>query len=133
MSADDKLPQAVDALIQRLFKEVFKPLHKEVFTCSSRCCDTSATQDELQACVNKCQTKIGAAYQIQSAHLNRFQASLQNCLQVCQDEASSAQLAQAKEDKIQKDFDRCVNACSARSLDQLPVVDRALSADLKKL
>jgi len=114
---NERMQHAVESSLNNLDKELLRPMRKEAFLCSAKCCDTAATSEQLQACVQNCQGRISGSEQMISGELEQFQNRLQRCAMACSDAAQdrfpSDPAKQTPElvSSLQREVENCANKC----------------------
>lgn len=68
------LQQAVDQMMGRIDKNQMRPMQKSAYLCCSRCFDTSsATDTQIQNCIQNCQQPVQHNQQILQREMQTFQ------------------------------------------------------------
>eukprot|EP00887_Chlorella_sp_A99_P007707 scaffold20.g7707.t1 len=101
-SRAEGLNQAVQKMVLQLEGSHLRPMQKESFLCSAKCCDTAPGPQELQQCINACERKVQVANNLVNSMMHDFQQRVQRCVQRCQDKAQEALPAQPSEKEIAK-------------------------------
>ena len=128
MSGDEmqrKLQREVDSMLASLDKERLRPLQKNTYLKMATCLDnTSASQDQVQRCLEHQQIFLQNAQQVMQGEMGKFQERLQRCAQTCQDEVSheltpNMDRASPKFLGIEKKVNACMGTCVERHIDLL--------------
>lgn len=133
---EERLRNAVEALIGTVDKTHLRGLRKESFLCSAKCCDTTDNHEALQMCVDNCQRKVAEAENIVSSELQQFQGRLQRCVLACKDdvEASApANIDAAQQAQLQAKVDVCALKCVDDQIATLPAMKKRIDGTLTKL
>ena len=70
------LQQAVDSMMGRIDKSQMRPMQKDAYLCCSRCFDTSSASDaQIQNCIQNCQQPVQYNQQVMQREMNAFQVS----------------------------------------------------------
>ncbi|DBA75955.1 TPA: hypothetical protein ACH3X2_008893 [Trebouxia sp. C0005] len=64
--------QAMKEFVDEVDRNYLRPLQKEAFLGSAQCCDTAATQEDLQSCCDRCQAPTTAAQNFVNQVLQDF-------------------------------------------------------------
>lgn len=114
---NSRMQQAVERLLTDLDKRHLRPMRKESFLCSAKCCDSATSNEQLQQCVNSCGAKVGKTEQMVSQELEQFQQRLQRCAMICSDKAQEQMPSDpAKQTpelaaRLQGEVESCANKC----------------------
>ena len=80
-----KLQSAVEKMLDSIDKKHLRPMQKKSYLQMASCFDNnSASQSQLQSCVEKSALSIQNAQNVIQNEMNGFQGRLQRCVQSCQ-------------------------------------------------
>ena len=82
-----ELQAGVEAMLDRLDRGHFRPLHKKAYLCMAACYDSRGSQDAIGACADKCGQPIQGVQQVVGNEMNDLQSRVQRCAQSCADDA----------------------------------------------
>jgi len=122
---------ATAAVLAGVEQQSLRPLQKQAFLCSARCCDSPGGEDALRSCLGACGQKVEHAQAVLEAELGGLQERLQRCLAVCQDRAGSALREGGDRGRAEGVLEKCVVECCAGSQKELPALKQRLLAGLK--
>ncbi|DBA95951.1 hypothetical protein WJX77_010362 [Trebouxia sp. C0004] len=115
--------QAMKEFVDEVERNYLRPLQKEAFLGSAQCCDTAATQEDLQSCCDRCQAPTTAAQDYVNQVLQDFSARLQRCTVRCQDQAQEKLPPQPSPEQIaqaQSNLSSCFAECAEEYERQVP-------------
>ncbi|KAK9809831.1 hypothetical protein WJX72_000021 [[Myrmecia] bisecta] len=127
--------KALTALVEDLEKSELRPRQKDSFVCSARCCDSSASQQNLQQCCEACSTSVRVAEQVVNRSLATFQERLQRCAQRCSDVAQESMPTKPSDKDIAKAQGRaaeCLADCAQQYEQQVPKLGQDIRAQLQQ-
>ncbi|GBG27633.1 Protein FAM136A [Hondaea fermentalgiana] len=134
-----RVQQAVGDLLESLEKQRIRPMRKEAFLCSAKCCDSAVGNEQLQNCVQECQRKTAQTESIISQELETFQQRLQRCAMGCndraQDQIPADPNAQTPEliNRLQKEAEACANKCVDTNLASLNKIGERVNQAVKHM
>mmetsp|Transcript_70210 Transcript_70210/g.138024 ORF Transcript_70210/g.138024 Transcript_70210/m.138024 type:complete len:102 (-) Transcript_70210:372-677(-) len=85
--ASKKLQEAFSSADDDLTKRRIKPLQKLAYLCMAKCCDSDASKQALQQCMQNCNAPVEHAGKVYQGETQRFQERYQRAGQSCQDAA----------------------------------------------
>ncbi|NWY52332.1 F136A protein, partial [Chionis minor] len=104
------------------------------FRCSARCCeDSTASMQQVQRCIERCQAPLAQAQAIVTTELERFQDRLSRCTLRCDDEAKDALEAGEAQAGVRGRLDACLAACGDAQLRLVPAMARRMQEGLAAL
>lgn len=115
--------QAMKDFVDEIDRNELRPLQKQGFLCGANCCDTAATQEDLNECCARCQAPTEAAQTYVNQVLQNFSARLQRCTVRCQDQAQErlpSGANQAQMAKAQTELSSCFANCAEEYERQVP-------------
>mmetsp|Transcript_22781 Transcript_22781/g.44760 ORF Transcript_22781/g.44760 Transcript_22781/m.44760 type:complete len:141 (-) Transcript_22781:174-596(-) len=134
-----RVQQAVEGLLNGLEKEKLRPMRKEAFLCSAKCCDTASGNEQLQHCVQQCQAKTAQTENLISQELEVFQQRLQRCAMGCNDRAQDQIPADPEKQtpeliqRLQKEAEACANKCIDDNLSSLSRISERVTQAVKRM
>ena len=115
-SVEERIHVATSEMLAEVHTKRARPLQKEAFLCSARCCDeANGDASSLQACVRSCETDVVRVSSALNRELGGLQAQLQRCLHGCQDSAATAlgdERGAGALARAEKAFDACASKCA---------------------
>ncbi|TKR68115.1 hypothetical protein L596_024147 [Steinernema carpocapsae] len=119
-----RVKDAVDGLIDDLDKNSLRNMQKEMFICSSKCCeDKTNTRESIEKCVDYCNSGMKKAQNVLENELSMLQNDLSRCAMKCYDDArGQMQSGSSKKDElaITKGLDKCTAECANIHIALLP-------------
>ncbi|NXV81342.1 F136A protein, partial [Atlantisia rogersi] len=105
-----------------------------MFRCSARCCeDSTASMQQVQRCLERCQAPLAQAQAIVTAELENFQDRLSRCTLHCNDKARDALDAGGTEGRVRAQLDTCLAACGDDHLRLVPAMAKKMKDGLAAL
>lgn len=133
-----RLTDAVERMQASLSRSHFRPMMKQVHSCSLKCYDNNNASDEQIAnCEQNCMAHTQAYKQVFEREMGSFQNRLQRGASECQDAAQDRVTDSVRSDpqqmsKVQAEMDRCVSACVDKHISMLPGVQKRIESQIEK-
>jgi hypothetical protein len=75
-----KIKDSVNNMVDEMDRSHLRDLQRRMFDCSARCCqDRTASRQEVENCVEKCNTNMRKAQAVLETELNGLQEQLSEC------------------------------------------------------
>ncbi len=139
MDPNARMQQAVEGVLGGLDRATLRPLRRDAFLCSAKCCESATSSPEqLQGCVEACQQRVGAVEQAVQNELAQFQQRLQRCAMTCSDKVQEKLPADPAKHtpeliaKLQAEAEACANKCVDSHIPQLNKIPERVAALAKK-
>jgi hypothetical protein len=118
----DAVRDSVQAGVADFESRCFRPLQKQAFLCSAKCCDgKSGDEQAFHTCLHACSAKVQAAEASLTAELDGLQQRLQRAMAVCQDKAATVVREGGSDGKAQGVLELCVAECANASAKEAPL------------
>jgi hypothetical protein len=122
-----------------LDRELGRGLMKRSFECCARCCDKGFPgQEQMQQCIQQCQTPLQQVQQVQQQEVQNFQEKLQRCARACQDKiedsmpADKSTINAMQQAQYQQNFDSCATKCITSHHAMLPKLKSSMAIQMKQ-
>jgi len=125
-------------MMSRLDRGHLRITQKNAYVCCAKCFDGPSVSDsQLANCVKNCQQPSIQNGQILQRELQSFQARLERCGQMCQDDAQQNMTLETQQDvgkmeSLNRSLAKCSVGCLAKSLSSLPSLENKIVSELKK-
>ena len=132
-----RLQQAVDGMLGKVSAQHVRPIQREGYLCSAKCCESSTASDsQVEQCLQHCSQR---SQQLQAALQNEmqsFQSRLSRCAQTCQDEVNDGITPEMRNDPskmgpLEQKMLKCSNSCVDKHIAMLPSVEAKIIAAIK--
>lgn len=132
-----RLQGEVDNMLRRVSTKYVRPIQKESYLCSARCCEPNFSDAQAQQCLEGCGQPINQLQSVMEREMNSFQSRLQRCSQMCQDEANDKITPEmrsnpAKLAGIEQSMLKCSASCVDKHIAMLPSVESRIAEGAKK-
>ena len=125
------LQSSLEAVASNAELKLLRPLQKESFLCSAKCCDDeTGTQQHFQRCQQKCNTSVQRASQMFQHELQRFQQRIQRQAQDCQESARDMQMGGASDGGAEFFYKECTDKVFSRNRQMVPELNARLATML---
>ncbi|OUC49838.1 hypothetical protein D917_05017 [Trichinella nativa] len=126
-SIQKKIQEATDEMLDSLDREYLRKLQKQMYLCSSDCCDDGkASMESMQHCVTQCARRVHMVQQ-----LNR--CSMQ-CKDAIEDKLNSKSKNETKSvTAMEKMFNECMSKCAEDHVNLLSRIKRRAVDYIKSL
>ncbi len=126
--------------LQETYNEIDKShirrIQKNVFDCSSACCDnTTASYEEIQKCVERCTTPLHTAQEYIKSEFEDFQNRVQRCLMVCNDKVKEKMEREKVKEfsgKYRTEYEECAISCLSKHKELLSMMTHRIRDTLDK-
>lgn len=131
-----RLSDAVERMQTSLSRTHFRPMMKQVHSCSIKCYDNANASDEqIQICEQNCANQIQACKKVFESEMNSFQNRLQRGIMDCQDQAQDKVTENVRNDSkkmeaLQADMLKCVSACVDKHISNLPSLQKKIEGEI---
>ncbi|VDM49310.1 unnamed protein product [Toxocara canis] len=76
-----RMKTAVDAMIDEIDRKYLRDVQKKMFVCSSKCCDDkSLSREDVESCVDRCNTTMKGAQMTLEKELGELQVHLRSSI-----------------------------------------------------
>mmetsp|Transcript_6464 Transcript_6464/g.10185 ORF Transcript_6464/g.10185 Transcript_6464/m.10185 type:complete len:141 (+) Transcript_6464:476-898(+) len=140
MDPNVRMQKAVEGLLSELEMSGLRPMRRDAFLCSAKCCESkTSSPEQLQQCVQTCQAKVGRSEQVISHELEQFQQRLQRCAMACNDKAQDmlpsdpAQQTPELIGKLQAQVEACANKCVDTHISSLGKMKDRINGQMKQM
>ncbi|KAL1285585.1 Uncharacterized protein T4B_8780 [Trichinella pseudospiralis] len=138
-SIQKKIQDATDEMLDSLDREYLRKLQKQMYLCSSDCCDDGkASMESMQHCVTQCARRVHMVQQYMTNELQNFQDRLNRCSMQCKDAVEDKLNSKSKNETksmiaMEKMFNECVSKCAEDHVNLLPGIKRRAADYIKSL
>ena len=134
-----RLSAAVEKVQLSLSRSHFRPMMKEVHSCSMKCYDNNNASDEQVAnCEQNCASMVQAYKQVFENEMNSFQSRLQRGVMDCQDAAQdkvteSLRNNPQKMDALQTEMQQCIGVVVDKHISLLPGLQKKIESQINSI
>ncbi|CAD5225507.1 unnamed protein product [Bursaphelenchus xylophilus] len=128
-----KMKAAVDGLLDELDKLYLRDIQRNMFTCSSKCCeDKVGSRESIEKCVERCNGPLHKAQVTLEQELTAFQNQLSRCAQTTYDKAIQQigpdpnKYSEKEMAVFQEKLDKGVGQCAEDHLKLIPNIKKRL-------
>lgn len=125
------LQSSLEAVVSTAELKLLRPLQKESFLCSAKCCDDeTGSQQNFQRCQQKCNINVQRASQMFQHELQRFQQRIQRQAADCQESARDMQLSGSSDGGAEKVYKECTDQVFGKNRRLIPELNARLTTML---
>ncbi|VDK64850.1 unnamed protein product [Anisakis simplex] len=132
-----RMKTAVDSMIDEIDRKYLRDVQKKMFVCSSKCCDDkSMTREDVENCVDRCNTTMKNAQTTLESELGELQGQLSRCAMTCYDKLvqkygpDPGKYSDSQMIAFNEQLEGCVSGCADEHIKLLPKIKERFAKSL---
>uniref|UniRef100_A0A0M3IQB9 Protein FAM136A n=2 Tax=Ascaris TaxID=6251 RepID=A0A0M3IQB9_ASCLU len=132
-----RMKKAVDEMIDEIDRKYLRDVQKKMFLCSSKCCDDKTlSREDVESCVDRCNTTMKGAQTTLERELGELQGQLSRCAMTCYDRLVQKygpdpnKYGDAQMMSFNEQLEKCVSGCADDHIKLLPKIKQRFADSL---